>query len=86
MGRGLSALEIEIITSWISNDGYSYTDIKKALLEAVKCGKVVLKYVDAILLNNFKQVDTSSIFDDENAKVDKKALDKFAKMVRRNDR
>ncbi|HEY8364761.1 MAG TPA: DnaD domain protein [Haloplasmataceae bacterium] len=58
-GRTLSALEIEMINSWINEERYNLKLIKHALKEAVLSNAYSLKYVDRILLNWQKQNITS---------------------------
>ena len=49
--KQISPLEIEIINKWLTEDNFSYDDIKGAMYEAVKVGKLTLNYVDAMLLS-----------------------------------
>jgi len=49
--KPLSVLDIQTISKWLSEDNYTYEDIKNALFEASKARKLTIKYVDGILLN-----------------------------------
>lgn len=49
--KPLSVLEIQTLTKWLSEDNYTYEEIKAALFEASKARKLTIKYVDRILLN-----------------------------------
>ncbi len=50
-GRTLSSFEMQMIASWIKEDGYDIGLIKLALKEAIISSAYNLKYVDRILLN-----------------------------------
>lgn len=58
-GRPLSPFEIEMISSWLDDDGIVPALIKAALREAVLMGKLNFKYIDRILRNwNKKGIKT----------------------------
>ena len=48
--RPLSVLDIQTLTKWLSDDQYTFDEIKHALFEAAKARKLSIKYVDGILL------------------------------------
>lgn len=52
--KALNAAELEIINHWIE-DGYTYDEMKAAILESLKAKKMHLRYADAILVNQRKQ-------------------------------
>jgi DNA replication protein len=53
--RPLSVLDIQTITKWINEDGYSFESIKHALYDASKASKLTIRYIDAILLSSTKE-------------------------------
>lgn len=58
-GRGLSAMELEMISGWIKEDKFNEELILLALKEAVVSQALSLKYIDRILLNwNRKNITT----------------------------
>lgn len=58
-GRGLSAMELEMISGWIKEDKFDEELILLALKEAVVSQALSLKYIDRILLNwNRKNIKT----------------------------
>ncbi len=50
--KPLSVLDIQTITKWLSEDNYSFDQIKDALFIAVKNRRLTIKYVDGILLKD----------------------------------
>ena len=62
-----SPADLAIINSWIDY-GYSYTEIKKAVLESLKVKKLHLKYADAILANHKVQSKRQTVEYDEDIK------------------
>nr|WP_255506023.1 DnaD domain protein [Polycladospora coralii] len=50
LGRTLSPMEYERLSSWVDDDGHSLELIESALREAVFSGKVNFRYIDRILL------------------------------------
>ena len=48
--RPLTPMELEMISGWLDQDGYSEDLIRAALKEAVFAGKVHFRYIDRILL------------------------------------
>jgi DNA replication protein len=55
--KPLGVLDIQTITKWLNEDKYSIDEIKDALFDASKQGKLSIKYVDGILLKR-SQVET----------------------------
>jgi DNA replication protein len=53
--KPLSVLDIQTITKWLNEDGYSFDEIKNALFEASKARKLSIRYVDAILLQKTEE-------------------------------
>ncbi|AIO19563.1 DNA replication protein DnaD [Candidatus Izimaplasma bacterium HR1] len=53
--KPLSVLDIQTITKWLSEDNYSFEEIKGALFEASKARKLSTRYVDKILLSKDDQ-------------------------------
>jgi len=51
LGRLLSPMECETISTWLDQDRYSEELIRMALKEAVFAGKLSLKYIDRILFD-----------------------------------
>lgn len=49
-GRPLSPFELDRISSWLDEDGYSDELVRFALKEAVFSGKLYIRYIDRILL------------------------------------
>ncbi len=49
--KPLSVLDIQTITKWLSEDNYTYEEIKHALFEASKARKLTTRYVDKLLLH-----------------------------------
>lgn len=49
-GRPLSPFELDRISSWLDEDGYSEELVRFALKEAVFSGKLYIRYIDRILL------------------------------------
>ncbi len=54
--KPLSVLDIQTITKWLTEDKYTYEEIKNALFEASKARKLTTRYVDRILLNKETEV------------------------------
>lgn len=54
--KPLSVLDIQTITKWLSEDNYSYDEIKNALFEASKARKLTTRYVDKILLSKDEEI------------------------------
>jgi DNA replication protein len=55
--RPLSVLEIQTLTKWIEEDGYTDFEIKEALYHAVKNNKLSIKYIDTLLLHKDDEVE-----------------------------
>lgn len=64
--KPLSVLDIQIITKWLNDDGYTFEQIEDALFKAVKSGKVTMKYIDNILL---KSLDSDPVYSREKKSV-----------------
>lgn len=63
--KTLSPADLMIINNWIDL-GYSYNEIKKAVLDSLKAKKMHLRYADAILANRKKVRSTDTVeCDDE---------------------
>lgn len=63
--KPLSPADLMIINNWIDL-GYSYNEIKKAVLDSLKAKKMHLRYADAILANRKKVRSTDTVeCDDE---------------------
>ena len=58
--KPLSVLDIQTITKWLSEDKYSFQDIKDALFDAVRIRKMTIKYVDAILMKKDEKPEKRS--------------------------
>ncbi|MFW5794420.1 MAG: DnaD domain protein [Bacillota bacterium] len=58
--RQLKPLEVEIIIKWIKEYNYSKAEIKDAIIDAVKAGKISISYIDGILLKK-KQNNESKV-------------------------
>ena len=54
--KPLSVLDIQTITKWLSEDNYSFEEIKNALFEASKARKLTIRYVDKILLSQEEDI------------------------------
>ncbi len=65
--KPVSPADLMIINNWIDL-GYSYEDIKKAVLESLKAKKMHLRYADAILANRTKQTARETVEYDEDIK------------------
>ncbi len=61
--KQISPLEIEIITKWLTEDKFSFDEIKSAMLDAVKVQKLTLNYVDAILIQKRVRQDNEIKYD-----------------------
>ena len=59
--------DLMIINSWLDL-GYSYNEIKTAVLDSLKAKKLHLKYADAILANRKKQIKRTMVEYDEDIK------------------
>jgi len=59
--RQLKPIEVEIIIKWIKDYHYDKTQIKSAIIEAVKSGKTSISYIDGILLKKSKNKETTVI-------------------------
>lgn len=55
--KPLGVLDIQTITKWLNEDQYTIDQIKDALFDASRQGKLSIKYVDGILLKQ-SQVET----------------------------
>ncbi len=65
--KPVSPADLMIINNWIDL-GYSYEDIKKAVLDSLKAKKMHLRYADAILANRTKQTTRETVEYDEDIK------------------
>lgn len=65
--KSCSPADLQIINSWLDL-GYSYNQIKKAVLDSLKAKKLHLKYADAILANRNKPVKRQTVEYDEDIK------------------
>lgn len=59
--------DLMIINSWLDL-GYSYNEIKTAVLDSLKAKKLHLKYADAILANRKTQSKRTTVEYDEDIK------------------
>ncbi len=62
-----SPADLMIINNWIDL-GYSFNEIKKAVLSSLRAKKIHLKYADAILANSKKQEIRETVTYDEDLK------------------
>lgn len=60
LGRPLSPIECETLGQWIDEDQYPEQLIEAALQEAVFCGKMIIRYIDRILLD-WKRNNVTSV-------------------------
>ena len=59
--RQLKPLEVEIIIKWIKDYNYKKDEIKDAIIDAVKAGKISISYIDGILLKKKQNKETKVI-------------------------
>lgn len=52
--KALNASELELINHWVE-EGYSYDEMKGAILDSLKAKKMHVRYADAILVSRRKQ-------------------------------
>lgn len=52
--KALNASELEVINHWIE-EGFTYNEMKEAILESLKAKRMHVRYADAILVNKRKQ-------------------------------
>ncbi len=62
-----SPADLMVINHWL-DVGYSFQEIKKAVLDSLKAKKLHLKYADAILANNKRQSEKETVVYDEDIK------------------
>ncbi len=62
-----SPADLMVINHWLDL-GYSFQEIKKAVLDSLKAKKLHLKYADAILANNKRQSEKETVVYDEDIK------------------
>lgn len=65
--RTCTPADLMIVNNWLDL-GYSFQDIKKAILDSLKANKLHLKYADAILASRKKQETRETVVVDEDLK------------------
>lgn len=65
--RPCTPADLMIVNNWLDL-GYSFQDIKKAILDSLKAKKLHLKYADAILANRKKQENRETVVVDADLK------------------
>lgn len=65
--RPCTPADLMIVNNWLDL-GYSFQDIKKAILDSLKAKKLHLKYADAILASRKKQETRETVVVDEDLK------------------
>ncbi|MCF7924437.1 MAG: DnaD domain protein [Candidatus Izimaplasma sp.] len=59
--RQLKPLEIEVIIKWIKDYNYNKDQIKDAIIDSVKSGKISISYIDGVLLKKKRNKDDKLI-------------------------